>query len=182
SSTTRDPQFVGGFAPWALRRNLEALRKHERIMEAESKTSRTEVALLGSEGKIGKMEREILHHNLSRVEETLGKVFATSMNEFMANINNGAGGSEGASGSGGAGRSGGTGGNADGTGVRGRSGGTGGNADGTGVRGAGPTIPELTGMEQELYNLRMEGMDIDGYTNRFHELALLCPRMVEPEA
>ncbi|GKD00595.1 hypothetical protein Tco_1170869, partial [Tanacetum coccineum] len=23
--------------------------------------------------------------------------------------------------------------------------------------------------------------DIDGYTNRFHDLALLCPRMVEPE-
>nr|GFC62790.1 hypothetical protein [Tanacetum cinerariifolium] len=37
-------------------------------------------------------------------------------------------------------------------------------------------------MEQELYNLRMKGMDIDGYTNRFQELALLCPRMVEPEA
>nr|GEU58514.1 hypothetical protein [Tanacetum cinerariifolium] len=37
-------------------------------------------------------------------------------------------------------------------------------------------------MEQELYNLRMKGMDIDGYTNRFHELALLCPRMVEPKA
>nr|GFB48166.1 hypothetical protein [Tanacetum cinerariifolium] len=37
-------------------------------------------------------------------------------------------------------------------------------------------------LEQELYNLRMKGMDIDGYTNRFHELALLCPRMVEPEA
>nr|GFA87057.1 putative reverse transcriptase domain-containing protein [Tanacetum cinerariifolium] len=36
-------------------------------------------------------------------------------------------------------------------------------------------------MEQELYNLRMKGMDIDWYTNRFHELALLCPRMVEPE-
>nr|GFD17680.1 hypothetical protein [Tanacetum cinerariifolium] len=36
-------------------------------------------------------------------------------------------------------------------------------------------------MEQELYNLRMKGMDIDGYTNRFHELALLCLRMVEPE-
>nr|GFD29387.1 hypothetical protein [Tanacetum cinerariifolium] len=32
-------------------------------------------------------------------------------------------------------------------------------------------------MEQELYNLRMKGMDIDGYTNRFYELALLCPRM-----
>ncbi|GJU76107.1 putative nucleotidyltransferase, ribonuclease H [Tanacetum coccineum] len=25
------------------------------------------------------------------------------------------------------------------------------------------------------------GTDIDGYTNRFHELALFCPRMVEPE-
>nr|GFC83871.1 hypothetical protein [Tanacetum cinerariifolium] len=31
-------------------------------------------ALLGSEAKIGKMEREILHHDLSGVEETLGKV------------------------------------------------------------------------------------------------------------
>nr|GFB38689.1 reverse transcriptase domain-containing protein [Tanacetum cinerariifolium] len=74
SSTARDPQFVGGLAPWALRRNLEALRRHERIREAESETSRTEVALLGSEAKIGKMEREILHHDLSGVEETLGKV------------------------------------------------------------------------------------------------------------
>ncbi|GJT12507.1 putative reverse transcriptase domain-containing protein [Tanacetum coccineum] len=36
-------------------------------------------------------------------------------------------------------------------------------------------------LEQELYNLRMKGTDIDGYTNRFHELALLCPRLVEPE-
>nr|GEX82023.1 hypothetical protein [Tanacetum cinerariifolium] len=304
SSTARDPQFVGGLAPWALRRDLEA----------------TEIALLGSKAKIGKMEREILHHDLSGVEETLGKVverlkvleseenatlkkklaekdvlldltrmerdraekrimppkpmsearmheiihdqFATSVNEFMANINSGAGGFGGAGGSGGAVGS----------------GGTGGNADGTGVRGAGPTVLELTRctyatfikcdllpfngtegavglcqwfkklesvfqiseckekdrvkfamatlygraltwwnertnamgieaanntpwsevriwmteefcpqsviqrMEQELYNLRMKGMDIDRYTNRFHELALLCPRMVEPEA
>ncbi|GJT80096.1 putative reverse transcriptase domain-containing protein [Tanacetum coccineum] len=28
---------------------------------------------------------------------------------------------------------------------------------------------------------KLKGTDIDGYTNRFHELALLCPRMVEPE-
>nr|GEX11105.1 putative reverse transcriptase domain-containing protein [Tanacetum cinerariifolium] len=389
SSTARDPQFIGGLAPWALRRDLEALHRHERIREAESETSRTEVSLLGSKAKIGRMEREILHHDLSGVEETLGKVverlkvlereenatlrkklaekevlldltrierdraekrlsesiwwndkfylemvrkgaipkppsddegserprkmpkksdedegpsdprgplicmtlddqrimppkpvseahmheiirdqFATSMNEFMANMNNGAGGSRGASGSGGAGGS---------SGAVG-SGGTGGNADGTGVRGAGLTVPELTGctyatfikcdplpfngtegavglcqwfeklesvfqiskckekdrvkfamatlrgraltwwigrtkamgieaanntpwsevrkwmteefcplsviqrMEQELYHLRMKGMDIDGYTNRFHELALLCPRMVEPKA
>nr|GFA22851.1 putative reverse transcriptase domain-containing protein [Tanacetum cinerariifolium] len=71
----------------------------------------------------------------ARMREIIRDQFATSMNEFMANMNNGAGGSGGASGSGGAGGSGGA--------VR--SGGTGGNADGTGVRGAGPTVPELTG-------------------------------------
>nr|GEY63218.1 putative zinc finger, CCHC-type, retrotransposon Gag domain protein [Tanacetum cinerariifolium] len=188
----------------------------------------------------------------ARMREIIRDQFATSMNEFMANMNSRAGGSGGASGSGGAGGSGGTGGNAD-------------------VTGAGPTVPELTGctyatfikcdpllfngtegavglcqwfeklelvfqiseckekdrvkfamatlrgraltwwngrtkdmgikaanntpwsevrkwmteefcarsviqrMEQELYNLRMKGMDIDGYTNRFHELALLFP-------
>ncbi|GKA28896.1 putative reverse transcriptase domain-containing protein [Tanacetum coccineum] len=39
----------------------------------------------------------------------------------------------------------------------------------------------LQRLEQELYNLKLKGTDIDGYTNRFHELALLCPRMVKPE-
>nr|GFC96679.1 hypothetical protein [Tanacetum cinerariifolium] len=37
-------------------------------------------------------------------------------------------------------------------------------------------------MEQELYNLKMKGMDINGYTNRFHKFTLLCLRMVEPKA
>nr|GFD62728.1 hypothetical protein [Tanacetum cinerariifolium] len=32
--------------------------------EAESETSRTEIALLRSEAKIGKIEREILHYDL----------------------------------------------------------------------------------------------------------------------
>ncbi|GJV61047.1 putative reverse transcriptase domain-containing protein [Tanacetum coccineum] len=36
-------------------------------------------------------------------------------------------------------------------------------------------------LEQELYNLKLKGTGIDGYTNRFHELALLCPRMVDPK-
>nr|GFD46556.1 hypothetical protein [Tanacetum cinerariifolium] len=45
----------------------------EAVIEAGSKRP-TEVALLRSEAKIGKMEREILHHDLSCVEETLGKV------------------------------------------------------------------------------------------------------------
>nr|GEY33602.1 hypothetical protein [Tanacetum cinerariifolium] len=39
----------------------------------------------------------------------------------------------------------------------------------------------LQRLEQELYNLKLKGTNIDGYTNRFHELALLCPRMVEPK-
>nr|GFC91332.1 hypothetical protein [Tanacetum cinerariifolium] len=39
-------EFVGGLAPWALRRDLKALHRHERIREAESETSRTEIALL----------------------------------------------------------------------------------------------------------------------------------------
>nr|GFD12082.1 hypothetical protein [Tanacetum cinerariifolium] len=39
----------------------DALRRHERLREAESETSRTEVSLLGLKAKIGKkMEREIL--------------------------------------------------------------------------------------------------------------------------
>nr|GEX64381.1 putative reverse transcriptase domain-containing protein [Tanacetum cinerariifolium] len=283
SSTAPDPQFIGGLAPWALRRDLEALRRHERIMEAESETSRTEVTLLGSEAKIGKMEREILHHDLSGVEETLGKVverlkvleskenatlrkklaekevlldltrmerdraekrlsesirimppkpmskarmreiirdqFATSMNEFMANMNSGAGGSGRASGFGGAGGSGGTGEmltelvsevpdeleckekdrvKFDMATLRGRAlTWWKGRTKAMGIEAANNTPWSevrkwMTGefcpwsviqrMEQELYNLNMKGMDIDGYTNRFHELALLCPRMVEPEA
>nr|GEZ85981.1 putative reverse transcriptase domain-containing protein [Tanacetum cinerariifolium] len=182
----------------------------------------------GSE-RLRKMPKKIMPPkpmSEARMREIIRDQFATSMNEFMANINNGARG-------------------ASGSGRAGWSGGTGGNADGIGVRGAEPTVPKLTEctyttftkcdplhfngtegavglcqwfkklksvfqiseckekdksevrkwmteefyprsviqrMEQELYNLRMKGMDIDGYTNRFHELALLCPRMVEPEA
>nr|GFC69998.1 putative reverse transcriptase domain-containing protein [Tanacetum cinerariifolium] len=94
SSTARDPHFVGGLAPWDLRRDLEALHRHEKIREAESETK-------------------------ARMREIIRDQFAKSMNEFMASMNSRAGGSGGASGFGGAGGSGGTGGNADGTGVRG---------------------------------------------------------------
>nr|GEV14195.1 putative reverse transcriptase domain-containing protein [Tanacetum cinerariifolium] len=341
SSTARDPQFVGGLAPWALRRDLEALRRLERTREAESETSKTEIALLGSDAKIGKMEREILHRDLSGVEQTLGnvvnrfKVLKSEENTtlkkklaekevlldltrmerdrakrklsesiwrnerfYLEMVLKGAipkppsddegserprktskksDGDEGPSDPRGPLMAGGSGG-ASGSGGVGGSGGTGGNADETGVRCVRPTLPELTRctyaifikcdlllfngtegavglcqwfeklelvfqiseckekdrvkfamatlrgraltwwnrrmkamgiedansipwsevrkwmteefcpriviqrMEQELYNLRMKGMDIDWYTNRFHELALLCPGMVEPEA
>ncbi|GJZ71795.1 putative reverse transcriptase domain-containing protein, partial [Tanacetum coccineum] len=190
----------------------------------------------------------------ARMREVIREQVATSMAEFMANINRGAGG--GGAGSGGADSvgAGGAGANS----ARAGGGGTGcAGASGAEVGGAGPPAPEITGctyvtfmkcdpqpfkgtegaerdkvkfatatlqgraltwwngriasmgidaangtpwtevrkwmteefcprsvlrrMEQELYNLKLKGTDIDGYTNRFHELALLCPRMVEPE-
>ncbi|GJS47165.1 hypothetical protein Tco_0597286 [Tanacetum coccineum] len=36
-------------------------------------------------------------------------------------------------------------------------------------------------IEQESWNLTMKGDDIDGYTNHFHELAVMCPTLVTPE-
>nr|GFC19380.1 putative zinc finger, CCHC-type, retrotransposon Gag domain protein [Tanacetum cinerariifolium] len=108
---------AGSQRPFAIRDfPMEALRGHERIREAESETSRTEVALIMPPKPMSE----------ARMHEIICDQFATSMNEFMANINSGAGGPGGASGSG-------------------RAGGSGGNADGTGVRGTGPTVPKLTG-------------------------------------
>ncbi|GJU51509.1 putative reverse transcriptase domain-containing protein [Tanacetum coccineum] len=36
-------------------------------------------------------------------------------------------------------------------------------------------------MEHELWNLKVKDYDVVAYTQRFNELALMCPRMVEPE-
>ncbi|GKF18989.1 putative reverse transcriptase domain-containing protein [Tanacetum coccineum] len=36
-------------------------------------------------------------------------------------------------------------------------------------------------MEQELWTLNLKGDDIEGYNNRFHELALICPELVTPK-
>ncbi|GKD77874.1 putative reverse transcriptase domain-containing protein [Tanacetum coccineum] len=40
---------------------------------------------------------------------------------------------------------------------------------------------EIQKIEQELWTLSMKGDDIDGYTDRFHELAVMCPTLVTPE-
>ncbi|XP_071739934.1 uncharacterized protein [Rutidosis leptorrhynchoides] len=40
---------------------------------------------------------------------------------------------------------------------------------------------EIQRLEAELWNLKLQGTDISGYTNRFLELALMCPIMVTPE-
>ncbi|GJS46536.1 putative reverse transcriptase domain-containing protein [Tanacetum coccineum] len=42
-------------------------------------------------------------------------------------------------------------------------------------------IEEVQRMEHELWNLKVKEYDVVAYTHRFNELALMCPRMVEPE-
>ncbi|GJY12038.1 putative reverse transcriptase domain-containing protein [Tanacetum coccineum] len=43
-------------------------------------------------------------------------------------------------------------------------------------------IEELQRIEHELWNLKFKEYNIVSYTQRFNELALMCPRMVEPES
>ncbi|GJS38620.1 putative reverse transcriptase domain-containing protein [Tanacetum coccineum] len=210
SSSARDSSHVDGLAPWALRRDLEASRAQARVMEAELGTCQTEIALLKSKNKIGEKERELLNHDLENVERALGNVlermsvlesgenatlkkrlaetetkvvlepvvlepvvlepvvleekdkvkFATATLQGRAL-----------------------------TWWNGRIASMGIDAaNGTPWTKVRKWMTEefcprsvLQRLEQELYNLKLKGTDIDGYTNRFHELALLCPRMVEPE-
>ncbi|GKF18678.1 hypothetical protein Tco_0063596, partial [Tanacetum coccineum] len=64
SSSAHDSSYVGGLAPWVLRRDLETSRTRARLTEAELSTNQTEIALLKSKDKIGEKEREILNHDL----------------------------------------------------------------------------------------------------------------------
>ncbi|GJW61678.1 putative reverse transcriptase domain-containing protein [Tanacetum coccineum] len=41
---------------------------------------------------------------------------------------------------------------------------------------------EIQRMEQELWTLTLKGDDIEAYTNRFHELVLMCPELVSTES
>nr|GEU31661.1 putative reverse transcriptase domain-containing protein [Tanacetum cinerariifolium] len=43
------------------------------------------------------------------------------------------------------------------------------------------SIEEIQTMEHELWNLKVKEYNIVAYTQRFNELALMCPRMVKPE-
>ncbi|GKF75155.1 putative reverse transcriptase domain-containing protein, partial [Tanacetum coccineum] len=43
------------------------------------------------------------------------------------------------------------------------------------------SIEEIQRMEHELWNLKVKEYAIVAYTQRFNELALMCPRMVKPE-
>ncbi|GKB30170.1 hypothetical protein Tco_0869571 [Tanacetum coccineum] len=74
SSFARDSSYVGGLAPWALRRDLETSRLRARLSKAEFGTCQTEIALLKSKNKIREKERELLDHDFGDVERTLGNV------------------------------------------------------------------------------------------------------------
>ncbi|GKD95000.1 hypothetical protein Tco_1374837, partial [Tanacetum coccineum] len=74
SSSARDSSYVGGLAPWALRRDLETSRARARLTEAELSTSQTEIPLLKSKNKIREKERELLNHDLENVERAMGNV------------------------------------------------------------------------------------------------------------
>ncbi|GKC65953.1 putative reverse transcriptase domain-containing protein [Tanacetum coccineum] len=56
-------------------------------------------------------------------------------------------------------------------------------AEGKKVKFVAATLegPALTWMEHELWNLKVREYDVVAYTQRFNELSLMCPRMVEPE-
>ncbi|GKF20590.1 putative reverse transcriptase domain-containing protein [Tanacetum coccineum] len=43
-------------------------------------------------------------------------------------------------------------------------------------------VEELQRMENELWNLKVNEYNMVAYTQRFNELTLMCPRMVEPES
>ncbi|GJV87218.1 hypothetical protein Tco_1531156, partial [Tanacetum coccineum] len=150
----------------------------------------------------------------ARMREIIREQVATSIAEFMANMNRGAGGDE--AGSGGACDGGAGGAGADGGGAGSA------RAGGAGAGGARPAAPKITGCTyvtfmndcKEMDKVKfatatlqscaltwwngriasmgiddangtpwtgLKGTGIDGYTNRFHKLALLCPRMVEPK-
>nr|GEX60871.1 putative reverse transcriptase domain-containing protein [Tanacetum cinerariifolium] len=53
------------------------------------------------------------------------------------------------------------------------------NPEGAGGSGNAREAPEK--IEHELWTLSIKGDDIDGYTNRFHELAVMCPTLVTLE-
>nr|GFA04995.1 hypothetical protein [Tanacetum cinerariifolium] len=74
SSAARDSSYVGGLAPWALRRNLETSRARARLTEAELSTTQAEIALLKSKNKIMEKERKLLDHDLGDVKRTLSIV------------------------------------------------------------------------------------------------------------
>nr|GEX92983.1 putative reverse transcriptase domain-containing protein [Tanacetum cinerariifolium] len=74
SSVAHDSSYVGGLAPWALRRDLVTSRALARLTEAELSTTQAEIALLKSKNKIKEKERKLLDHDLGDVKRTLSIV------------------------------------------------------------------------------------------------------------
>lgn len=41
---------------------------------------------------------------------------------------------------------------------------------------------EVQALEHELWNLKLQGYDVKGYTTRFKDMGILYPSMVNPES
>ncbi|GJT76331.1 hypothetical protein Tco_1043056 [Tanacetum coccineum] len=147
----------------------------------------------------------------ARMREVIREQVATSMAEFMANMKHGAGSDEASGAGAGGARADGAGANDAGVGGAEAGGARAGGAGADGAKPAAPEVTGCTyvtfmndykernkvkfatatfqGRALTWWNGRIasmsidaaNGTDIDGFTNRFHKLALLCPRMVEPE-
>ncbi|GJZ43277.1 putative reverse transcriptase domain-containing protein [Tanacetum coccineum] len=189
-----------------LKARFRASRAQARFMRL-SWYCQTEIALLKSKNKMGEKERELLNHDLENVERALGNVLERILFGDVRLLRGGAG--AGGVGVGGVGPAAPeitectyiTFMKCDPYPFKGTEGAVGlcqwfeklefvfrisDCKERDKVKFATATLQgrhRLGGMklEEELYNLKLKGIDIDRYTNQFHELALLCPRMVEPE-
>ncbi|GJR22811.1 putative reverse transcriptase domain-containing protein, partial [Tanacetum coccineum] len=110
------------------------------------------------------------------IVDRVTEVVAASLAQHKVNIANVAGAGGNAGGSAGGNAEGNAGGNAEGN-----VGGTVGGNDGDMMTAEYCPRTELQKMEQELWNLTIKGDNIDGYTDRFYELAMMCLTLVTSE-
>nr|GEY62179.1 hypothetical protein [Tanacetum cinerariifolium] len=192
SFSSRDSSNVDGLAPWALRRDLKASRARARVIEAKLGNVLERMSVLES------MENATLKKRLAETETKL--VWARIERETAKRRTGGAG--AGGAGAGGAGADGAR---ADGAGAGGVrvcgarplapkitgctyitfmkcephpfKGTKGEKVDDRGILSS----KYVAKAGARIIQLKLKGTDIDGYTNRFHELVLLYPRMMEPE-
>ncbi|GJS85079.1 hypothetical protein Tco_0751620 [Tanacetum coccineum] len=73
SSSARDSSYVGGLAPWALRRDLETSHARARHTEAELSTNQTEIALSNPRIKSGKKKRILESGENATLKERLAE-------------------------------------------------------------------------------------------------------------
>ncbi|GJX04676.1 hypothetical protein Tco_0190592 [Tanacetum coccineum] len=71
SSSARDSSYVGGLAPWALRRDLETSHLRARLTEAELSTNQAKIVLLKLKEVLESGEKATLKKRLTKTETKL---------------------------------------------------------------------------------------------------------------